>query len=128
MAILIVLYGVFLAFLPFYKKSQVKPSGVYLAFVVAYALEMFGVPMSMYILAWVFGSTLPDGILWGHTLQPYIGAMISIVGVLLVIFGWKEIHREYWSKEEGKGRLVTHGIYAYIAIRSTPVFFSSRSA
>ena len=40
-----VMYGVFIAFLPFYKKSQVKPSGVYLAFVVAYALEMFGVPI-----------------------------------------------------------------------------------
>ncbi len=47
------LYGVFLVFTPFYKKSQVKPSGVYLAFIVAFVLEMFGVPMSMYILTWV---------------------------------------------------------------------------
>jgi methanethiol S-methyltransferase len=121
-AVWIVLYGVFLAFLPFYKKSQVKPSGVYLAFVVAYALEMFGVPLSMYIIAWFFGHMLPEGILWGHTFHQYIGddwgsyigMSISLIGVLLVIFGWKAIHRRYWSKEEGKGQLVTNGIYAYI--------------
>ncbi len=121
-AVWIVLYGVFLSFLPFYKKSQVKPSGVYLAFVVAYALEMFGVPLSMYIIAWLFGHMLPEGILWGHTLHQYIGddwgsyigMSISLIGVLLVIFGWKAIHRRYWSKEKGKGQLVTNGIYAYI--------------
>ena len=44
----------------------------------------------------------------------WIGLVISLIGVLLVIFGWKEIHRRYWSKEEGKGQLVTSGIYAYI--------------
>jgi protein-S-isoprenylcysteine O-methyltransferase Ste14 len=121
MALFAVVYGVFIAFVPFYKKSQVKPSGVYLAFVVAFALEMFGVPMSMYILTWVLGFTLPDGILWGHTLIGYfglsptnIGVAIQITGALIVILGWKEIYRQYWSKEEGRGHLVTSGIYRYI--------------
>ncbi len=120
-ALWIVVYGVFLAFLPFYKKSQIKPSGAYLAFVVAYALEMFGIPMSMYILAWAFGSTLPEGILWGHTLiqwlgywPMYIGVAISLVGVGLVVVGWREIYRQYWSKERNQGHLVTTGIYHYI--------------
>jgi protein-S-isoprenylcysteine O-methyltransferase Ste14 len=116
-----VLYGVFIAFLPFYKKSRVKPSGVYLAFVVAFALEMFGVPMSMYALTWVLGFTLPDGILWGHTLIGYfgleltnVGVAIQIAGALMVILGWKEIYRQYWSKERSTGHLVTRGIYRYI--------------
>ncbi len=117
----IVLSGLFLLFTPFYKKSQRKPASVYLAFIVALALEMFGVPLSMYLLAGVLGHYLPDGILWGHTLQPWIGlwgtniAMIMyLVAAILIIWGWRTIYRDYWSKEEGKGKLVTRGIYAYI--------------
>ena len=64
----VIMYGVLLAFLPFYSKSQWKPSGAYLAFIVAFAIEMFGVPFGMYVFAWVFGRYLPDGVLWGHTL------------------------------------------------------------
>jgi protein-S-isoprenylcysteine O-methyltransferase Ste14 len=116
-----VMYGVFIVFLTFYKKSQVKPSGVYLAFVVAFALEMFGVPMGMYVLTWVLGHTLPDRVLWGHTLIKYfglsltnIGIAIQIIGGITVILGWKEIYRQYWSKEQGQGQLVTRGIYHYI--------------
>ncbi len=120
-AIYAIVYGAFIVFLPFYKKSKVKPSGAYLAFVVAFALEMFGVPMSMYVLTWIMGFTLPDGILWGHTLigvfglaPTNIGIAIQIAGALLVIFGWKEIFRLYWSKERSEGYLVTRGIYRYI--------------
>lgn len=117
----IIIYGVFLLFVPFYKKSQIKPSGVYLAFVIAFALEMFGVPFSMFAIGWLFGFTLPEGILWGHTLVQYIGfwgmyvgILISLTGVALVISGWHRIHKDYWSKEEGQGKLVTSGIYKYI--------------
>jgi len=39
----------------FYKKSQVKPAGIYAAFIVAFAVEMFGVPFSMFIIGWLFG-------------------------------------------------------------------------
>ena len=116
-----IVYGAFILFLPYYKKSQVKPSGAYVAFAVAFALEMFGVPFTMYILTWILGFTLPDGILWGHTLIGYfglvptnIGIAIQILGLLLVIFGWKEIFRLYWSKERHEGQLVTRGIYHFI--------------
>jgi len=44
----------------------------------------------------------------------YIGLTLNLIGGLLIIYGWKEIHKQYWSKEEGKGKLVTKGIYAYI--------------
>lgn len=117
----IALSAVFLLFTPFYKKSQRKPASVYLAFVVALALEMFGVPLSMYVLAGVLGHYLPDGLLWGHTLQPLIGlwgtniaAIMYILAAVLIILGWHAIYRDYWSKEEGKGKLVTSGIYGYI--------------
>ncbi|MDY9926837.1 hypothetical protein [Methanosarcina sp.] len=34
---------------------------------------MFGVPFSMFAIGWLFGFTLPESVLWGHTLVQYIG-------------------------------------------------------
>ncbi|NLN48537.1 MAG: DUF1295 domain-containing protein [Clostridiales bacterium] len=119
--ILIIIYGIFLAFIPFYKKSQIKPASAYMAFIVAFALEMFGIPMSMYFVAWAFGITLPEGILWGHTLVNYIGfwgmyicIVFTIVGGTIILIGWRSIYKNYWSKEDGKGKVVKTGIYSYI--------------
>lgn len=116
-----ILGSIFIAFVPFYKKSQRKPASVYLAFMVAMAFEMFGIPMSMYILSWVFGTRIPEGIFWGHTLFEkfghlgmYIGTVLAIIGIVLVVLGWREVYKRYWSKEEGKGELVTDGIYRFI--------------
>ena len=113
--------AVFILFTPFYKKSQRKPASVYLAFMVAMAFEMFGIPMSMYILAWVFGTSIPEGFFWGHTLVAqfghlgmYIGTVLAFLGIVLVVLGWKEVYRRYWSRESGSGELITDGIYAYI--------------
>ncbi len=121
MLLFIVVGFIFLLFTPFYQKSHRKPASAYLAFVIAFALEMFGVPFSMYVLAWLFGSNLPDGILWGHTLNQYIGltgvnigAILMICGGLLVFFGWRTIFKLYWSKEQGDAKLVSTGIYHYI--------------
>ncbi len=121
-ALWIVVGGVFLLFVPFYKKSQRKPASVYLAFVIALGLEMFGVPLSMYALTWIFGKTLPVGLLWGHTLSSWIGIDASMdvayvfyaLGILLVVLGWSLIYRRYWSKQQGQGKLVTGGIYRFI--------------
>ncbi len=117
----IVLFGFFIAFIPLQRKSQRRPASVYLAFVIALAFEMFGIPLSMYIVSWVFGITLPVGIFWGHTLQQYIGywgmymgLALNLVGAYLVIQGWKGVHERYWSKDEGTGTLITDGVYTYI--------------
>jgi protein-S-isoprenylcysteine O-methyltransferase Ste14 len=120
-ALWVVIFVLFLAFTPFYKKSQRKPAGVYTAFVVALALEMFGVPLSMYALTFVLGKTLPDGILWGHTLVEHIGltgtyiaVAMYLVGAALIVTGWNRIYRQYWKKDLGAGQLVTTGIYRFI--------------
>lgn len=116
-----VVFILFLAFIPFYKKSQRKPASVYAAFVLALALEMFGVPLSMYVITWALGRSLPDGFLWGHTLVQYIGlagtyiaTALYLIAALLIFFGWQRIYRQYWSKDQGKGQLVTTGIYRWI--------------
>jgi protein-S-isoprenylcysteine O-methyltransferase Ste14 len=77
--------------------------------------------MSMYILAWIFGRQIPDGILWGHTLYSWIGLSgmyfsypLILAGLTLVVLGWQVVFKQYWSKGEGKGQLVTKGIYRYI--------------
>ena len=68
----------------------------------------------MYVITWIFGYTLPEGVFWGHTLVQYIGfwgmyagLVLYVVGGLLIISGWKSIHKHYWREEEGKGKLVT---------------------
>lgn len=111
----------FLLFIPFYKKSQRKPATVYFAFVIALAFEMFGVPLTMYILTWLLGRALPEGFLWGHTLIQQVGLagttlmyILTIIGAILIIWGWRDIYKFYWSKEEGHGKLVTQGIYHFI--------------
>lgn len=120
-ALFAVAYVIFIAFIPFYRKVDRRPAGVYLAFVAAFAFEMFGVPLSMYFVAWALGYTLPDGVLWGHTLVQevgqlgtYIGFLLGVVGGVLIILGWKEIYAQYWGRREEDRRLVTRGIYHYI--------------
>ncbi len=117
----IVLYGVVLLFLPFYKKMDKKPQGTYLAFVIAFAIEMHGIPFSMYLISWIVGRNLPEGILWGHTLISsighlgmYISMVLALLALILILCGWRAIYRSYWSKETGKGSLVTSGIYRFI--------------
>ena len=117
----VIVFVLFLAFTPFYKKSQRKPASAYAAFVLALALEMFGVPLSMYVITFVLGKSLPDGILWGHTLVQFVGLggmyvamVLYVLAAVMIFLGWQRIYRQYWSKDQGKGQLVTTGIYRWI--------------
>lgn len=116
-----ILYGCILFFLPFYKKCARKPRGLYLGFAAAFALEMFGIPFSLFFINWAFGVILPEGFLWGHTLFPligyggmYAGILLMVCGFILILSGWRRIYRSYWSREKGSGQLVQDGIYRYI--------------
>ncbi|AWW28512.1 isoprenylcysteine carboxylmethyltransferase family protein [Acetobacterium sp. KB-1] len=107
--------------MPFYKKMDRKPAGTYLAFVIAFAIEMHGIPFSMYVISWIIGKNLPEGVLWGHTLFDtigywgmYINIACGAAGIFLIMNGWYSIYKKYWSKETGTGTLVETGIYKYI--------------
>ena len=115
-----VMFGFFIFFLPFHRKGGKKPNNIYIAFILASALEMYGIPLSLYFLAYFFGISMPVGLLWGHTLAGifglwgmYVGYALNLIGATLIILGWIAIFRRYWSKEAGKGELVTDGVYAY---------------
>jgi protein-S-isoprenylcysteine O-methyltransferase Ste14 len=117
----IILYSVVLLFIPFYRKMDKKPRRTYLAFVIAFAIEMHGIPFSMWLISWVIGRNLPEGILWGHTLISSVGHLgmylsiaLAAIALAIILNGWHNIYKKYWSKEAGKGSLVTTGIYRYI--------------
>jgi len=117
----IVVYSTALLFVPFYKKMDRRPATAYLAFVLAFAIEMHGIPMSMYLISWIIGKNLPEGVLWGHTLFSQIGYMgmylnIACASIALLIIGngWYNIYHKYWSRESGKGKVVRTGVYKFI--------------
>lgn len=117
----VILFGAFLLFVPFHRRADRKPAGAFLAFMTAFAVEMFGVPLSLYFVMWAFGKSLPFGVLWGRTLSGSIGMtghylfLASILtGGFLIVAGWSKIYQDNWSKEEEGGRVVKEGPYRYI--------------
>jgi protein-S-isoprenylcysteine O-methyltransferase Ste14 len=117
----VILFSLFVLFIRFKKKITRLPSSIYLAFIVTLFAEMYGFPLTMYILTWLFGSTFP-GCLW-YPLAILVGEdlfvsvflgfilpvsnIIVLMGIFLIIFGWRKIYR-------AKGQLVTTGIYGYV--------------
>jgi protein-S-isoprenylcysteine O-methyltransferase Ste14 len=117
----VILFGLFILFIKFRRRVARLPSSIYLAFIVALYVEMYGFPLTMYIITWSFGYGNP-GNLW-YLLAGLIGRdlfvsilwvfmvpisnMIIQTGILLIIFGWRQIHR-------AKSQLVTVGIYRHV--------------
>ena len=117
----VILFSLFILFMKFRRRVAHLPSSIYLAFIVALFIEMYGFPLTMYIITWSFGLGNP-GCLWylfsaliGYDLFAFIlwvfmvptSNVIILNGILLIIFGWRKIYR-------AKGQLVTTGIYRHV--------------
>ncbi len=120
--------GIFLFFVLSYlkpkKRWEWRAMGAFSAFLVALFTEMYGFPLTIYILTSALGSKYPvidpfthtNGHLWvalaGGSM--YVWGLVMLVswGVIiagLVIMGkaWKQIHK-------ANGNLVTSGLYARV--------------
>ena len=113
----------YLAFKPQTKKDW-RTLGAFTSFLVALFAEMFGFPLTIYILTSILGNKYPvldpfthlNGHLWvafaGGTQTVYsilhpLSNLFIFVGLVIIAIGWQGIHG-------GNGKLVTEGIYSRV--------------
>jgi protein-S-isoprenylcysteine O-methyltransferase Ste14 len=100
----------FLVFLPYRRSTEGtwRSQGAFIAFVIALMTEMFGWPLLIFLLSPVI--EIPSLREWAHrTLGhagPIIGTWLSMIGLLLIVLGWRQIHKAE--------HLVTTGIYRFM--------------
>ena len=128
-AVYIVIVGVFLyGILQPRRKKEWKSAGAAQAWVIALYAEMYGTPLTAYLLMGWLGRSREDaekhmnGHLWpvlfhldeettiyAQFICTVVGQTFIVVGAVLAIFGWRQLHRAV--KEE---RLASGGLYKYM--------------
>lgn len=94
-------------------------SGLVQAFVISLYAEMYGFPLTMYLLVRFFGldrgylsanlwSTLLGVGEAGMMIAMLLGYALAILGLVILIEGWRELYRAHRA-----GRLATQGPYAF---------------
>lgn len=95
-------------------------AGAVQAFIIALYAEMYGFPLTVYLLVRFFGldSEFVSTSLWsqllgigevGMLISMVLGYTIAFIGIGLFIQGWRQVYR---ARKEA--RLVTEGLYAHV--------------
>lgn len=97
-------------------------AGLVQAFIVALYAEMYGFPLTIYLLTGFFGIDIPlytqAGHLWasllgygmtGAAIEMLLGGVFIVTGLLLLIGGWRQVYR---ARREG--RMAEAGLYALV--------------
>jgi protein-S-isoprenylcysteine O-methyltransferase Ste14 len=97
-------------------------AGLVQAFIIALYAEMYGFPLTIYLLTGFLGVDLPltgySGHLWatllgygstGAMLEMLLGGAFIVVGLMLLIRGWVQVYRASLD-----GRLATEGVYGLV--------------
>ena len=122
--LVMIVIGLWIIFKYLAPKSwkEWRNAGILQAFVIALYVEMYGFPLTIYLLTSFLDLDIPwlhmKGHLWatllglgdkGAMIEMIIGLGIALLGLTMIFRGWRLVYR---AQQEDK--LVTEGIYRYM--------------